>query len=374
MAETREIIGRLPVNRGAYAEGQTYYKDNIVTYGGQAWTCTTDGTTGAPADGVTGWTLFAAKGAAGAAGAQGPKGDKGDTGATGAQGPKGDTGAAFTYDMFTEEQLAALKGPKGDTGEPSPDALLKTAQTLTADERTQVKANLTKGGYARELYEAAGAKYNETTGFWELNGLTDITWEQIATIYRYSSDYSWAGNRVAYFKGTPIRTNFLKGAAMGWVNDVTQLFFDCKNLEIAVINDGINFTWYSPASGASNMCYGCIKLTTILGVLPVKGLKDSNLSEIFKANEKLKTVKVWGLGADLPLKDCAAFSYESLKYMVDNAANTTAITITVHPTIYGYLTGTATPDEAHGGTADEWTALVTTAQEKNITFANGGEA
>lgn len=35
---------------------------------------------------------------------------KGDNGATGAQG------AAFTYDDFTPEQLAALKGPKGDTG------------------------------------------------------------------------------------------------------------------------------------------------------------------------------------------------------------------------------------------------------------------
>ena len=36
-----------------------------------------------------------------------PKGDKGDTGSQ---------GAAFTYEDFTEEQLAALKGDKGDTG------------------------------------------------------------------------------------------------------------------------------------------------------------------------------------------------------------------------------------------------------------------
>lgn len=39
---------------------------------------------------------------------QGPKGEKGDPGS------KGD---AFTYDDFTQEQLAALKGPKGDKGE-----------------------------------------------------------------------------------------------------------------------------------------------------------------------------------------------------------------------------------------------------------------
>ena len=61
------------------------------------------------------------KGDKGNTGDQGPKGDKGDQGSTGprglqgnvgAQGPKGD---AFTYDDFTEEQLAALKGPKGDS-------------------------------------------------------------------------------------------------------------------------------------------------------------------------------------------------------------------------------------------------------------------
>ena len=43
---------------------------------------------------------------------------------TGRQGPKGDPGEAFTYDDFTEEQLAALQGPqgpagpKGETGDP----------------------------------------------------------------------------------------------------------------------------------------------------------------------------------------------------------------------------------------------------------------
>lgn len=45
------------------------------------------------------------------------KGPKGDIGPQGETGPKGDPGAAFTYNMFTEEQLAGLKGPKGDVGE-----------------------------------------------------------------------------------------------------------------------------------------------------------------------------------------------------------------------------------------------------------------
>lgn len=56
-------------------------------------------------------------GATGAKGDTGATGEKGADGAKGEKGDKGDTGAPFTYDMFTPEQLAALKGEKGDTGE-----------------------------------------------------------------------------------------------------------------------------------------------------------------------------------------------------------------------------------------------------------------
>ena len=66
------------------------------------------------------------KGEKGDTGARGPQGEKGDAGATGPQGatgprgPQGATGAAFTYDMFTAAQLAALKGEKGDKGATGP--------------------------------------------------------------------------------------------------------------------------------------------------------------------------------------------------------------------------------------------------------------
>ena len=53
-------------------------------------------------------------------GEQGLQGPKGDEGPMGPKGEKGEQGAAFTYDMFTEEQLEALKGPKGDKGEQGP--------------------------------------------------------------------------------------------------------------------------------------------------------------------------------------------------------------------------------------------------------------
>ena len=47
-------------------------------------------------------------------GATGPQGKQGIQGPPGMQGERGEP---FTYDMFTSEQLAALKGEKGDRGE-----------------------------------------------------------------------------------------------------------------------------------------------------------------------------------------------------------------------------------------------------------------
>ena len=56
-------------------------------------------------------------------GPPGPPGTPGKDGVNGDPGPKGEPGKdgkPFTYDMFTAEQLAALKGPKGDPGPPGP--------------------------------------------------------------------------------------------------------------------------------------------------------------------------------------------------------------------------------------------------------------
>ena len=58
------------------------------------------------------------QGPQGETGPQGEQGIQGEKGDTGEQGPKGDTGSAFTYDMFTTEQLEALRGPQGEKGEP----------------------------------------------------------------------------------------------------------------------------------------------------------------------------------------------------------------------------------------------------------------
>ena len=65
-------------------------------------------------------------------------------------------------------------------------------------------------------------------------------------------------------------------------------------------------------------------------------------------------------------------TFSTMQYLVTNAANTSPITVTVHPDVYAKLTGDTTNAAAAALTSDElaqWTALAITANSKNISFA-----
>ena len=61
--------------------------------------------------------LAGLKGPQGEQGIQGIQGPTGEKGPQGDKGDAGEAGKAFTYDMFTEDQLAGLKGPQGEQGQ-----------------------------------------------------------------------------------------------------------------------------------------------------------------------------------------------------------------------------------------------------------------
>lgn len=67
------------------------------------------------------------------------------------------------------------------------------------------------GGALRKLYINRGAVYNEETGFYELNGITDIDEEEMLNIYTFTANPPNVANYTpATFKRGDIkcRTNF----------------------------------------------------------------------------------------------------------------------------------------------------------------------
>lgn len=106
-----------------------------------------------------------------------------------------------------------------------------------------------------------------------------------------------------------------------------------------------------------NTFKGCTKLTTV----KIHTLKfATSVENCFAGCSSLTTVELSKLCISISFADSPLLSLSSMQYLVSNAANTSAITVTVHPTVYAKLT-----DESN----TEWNAVLTAAEAKNINFA-----
>lgn len=194
-------------------------------------------------------------------------------------------------------------------------------------------------GTLRDLYISAGAKYNEATGFYELNGLTDITEEEMRVIYKYAG----TPQVKAAFAYSKARTNLpMPGMYNGALYD--QMFFNCLNLEI--VNLGYR---QAPAMLDKNTIevlghtpfVGCRKLHTIYGTI-VSYNPSFSWSGMFDNCTALKEVRIRKLQTSIPLSASPNLSKESVLYIITNAnppsgAAAGSIAITLHPTAYARL-------------------------------------
>ena len=174
-----------------------------------------------------------------------------------------------------------------------------------------------------------------------------MTYEEALTVHRESSGANYLCDYCHPF--ATARTFYpVRNSHGSWGNNATFAFGRCANLEVIRFEDSV-YIGVGPTTFGS-----CNKLRTILGG-KLRGAIGNTLNlpniEEFKADKIDKDVS-------MPL--AAKVSLESLQYLVANAANTSAITITVHPDVYAKLS-----DETNA----EWHALMAAAAAKNINFA-----
>lgn len=188
---------------------------------------------------------------------------------------------------------------------------------------------------------AAGVVYNRTTGYFELNGLVDITEKEMRVIMNAGSRQS-STLQFAYIN-LPIRTHLLR-VGEGQAAYAGSTFYNCSQLEIVEMRNlrllGDVFT-------------NCSNLRSIGAERPLYDINSQARSN-FTGCKKLVTLK--GLirsNYDINLADCPLLSHESIEYMVEHSTNSSPITITLHPEAYARLT-------------DE---LIASAADKQITFA-----
>lgn len=188
-------------------------------------------------------------------------------------------------------------------------------------------------------------KYNEKTGYFELNGLTDISYKQALDINRQSEIYSDSNVCGGYTSRTlyPIRSS-----AGGWFPVSFFAKFEHSTLEVICFSINPRLR-----TSAVAMFANCPKLRVIKGILTLATSNPDDVRNMFKLCSELRELQLKSLQTSISFSDSPLLSLNSISYMVTNAANTSLITVTLHPDAYTRLT-------------DE---IITAATAKQINFA-----
>lgn len=220
--------------------------------------------------------------------------------------------------------------------------------------------------------EMLGAAWNDSTGYFELNGLADITYEQMLAILDFGKDF--CPRQPVNAINNLIRTNILTDLSNLQYNHLPKYaFYQAFWLEVVRVSpDNVNAYTARGIVGAEYAFFSCRKLREIQGAFTLMNM--SSLPCLFLGFcDNLSTVHFIALECNIDISTLKSLSAESLQFCIANSNNKTkAITITVHADVYAKLTGDTT-NAAYNDLSDEekqqWTALIEQAAEKNIQFA-----
>ena len=219
-----------------------------------------------------------------------------------------------------------------------------TAQKLSTDVRSKVENPL------RPLYTAAGAKYDEITGLYSLNGVTGLSESDIALSYSFKDVvYRLNISRVlqniynikALFphRGTVQSQQVFKNAPLNGTGTFSATSLEIIRVNAATTNlNETNLTNILP-------CSGDVWSATFLNCSSLREVWPINVTNVprfatdtFKGTPLLVELRLYGLSNNIEFSDSRVISKASILYIVNNAVPTTsAITITLHPEAYARL-------------------------------------
>lgn len=353
-----------------------------------------------------------ATGPKGETGATGPTGPKGDTGPTGPQGPQGPAGsdadvtaanitAALGYTPVSPTQLAAKQDAlesgvniktinnqsllgsgnidiQGGGGGPIDNEVTKdsakavkssgiynalgkygvVSQTLNWNTNTAEYeiTDITWGlvpQYFIDLVTEAGAVYNATTGYFELNDITDIAYDEMRQIYNCKTGYGTRQAGSIYGEAYTARTNFpvFTGQGASYANHVQTtmsskyLAFRNHSIEVFALHSlasgmfveagsANNFFPYGQGSGAAFLT----RIREIRGIIIVNNLTGT--AQYFYSGAYLpylEEFRMKGIASSaLNWSGMPNISKDTLLYAINNVL-TQATTWTLNASAYNRL-------------------------------------
>lgn len=199
----------------------------------------------------------------------------------------------------------------------------------------------TTSGTLRDLYISAGAVYNERTGYYELNGLTDITEEQMRVIYEKTWGWWLHLPSLNGFGSALPRTNIpcpdykiISYASNINLNSIFSTSGNYDNLEVVNLR-----ALYTPTGFDQITTYdlnwafqGDKKIREVQGIINVREARNK-----LNIGGNIETINIKGLKVDIIFYNSQRLSKESVLYMINNSEATSAITIELNKAVYDVM-------------------------------------
>ena len=217
-----------------------------------------------------------------------------------------------------------------------------TYTIVVKNDFTKVLVPWRKDSSLRDLYVFAGAKYNEATGYYELNGLTDITEEEMRKIYILYITNSPKAEHIVSWLSYPndFRTNI--PPRVYYVSNIQNSIGGNSVLEVLVLSVSALYIQNLVATAHGSFP----KLRRVVGywVYATNDPSKYNFAygQPFQNCPLLEEIRMKGINKSHTFAVSPNLSKESVQYMITNAnppsgAAAGSITITLHPTAYARM-------------------------------------
>jgi hypothetical protein len=243
-----------------------------------------------------------------------------------------------------------------------PEATAEHAGVMTAKDKKTIDSLETaiaegEKRALRRLFIAAGAEYNDSSadktktapwgetvihkaGHYYLNGLGDITEEQMMRIYNRGhfndSDKTPFGYGTA---GSPnaIRTNLTRVGLWNASIEGSYLCISNTTIEILALHVSTNDT--STCAVYFQNISSAFDGATKLSIIDIRAMLSCDVwyTSAFNKCYELREVRIRNLKSNLNFKDSSKISKASILFAIQNSQPSSAITITLHPDAYARL-------------------------------------
>ena len=216
------------------------------------------------------------------------------------------------------------------------------------------------GSPLHDLFVAAGAVWDDTAKSWTVADYTGIDIPTMTKIYEQSHNVLNGVDWTSKLLYATIPVNLPPRADVTGYNGAlttARSAFAGSTLEKAYI--AVNDDTAAGLIDCRNLFRSCSKLKTVVGIILLSDSVAIN-TDVFAYCPLLERVRIRNLRSSLTFAHSPLLSLESLQYLVENAGNTAAITVTVHADVYAKLTDSSNA---------EWYAVNAAAQARQIGFA-----